>query len=244
MENELLTTVYNGSYWLDVTQNAVPKTPQQALTIQNIKDDMPIQLRVDTVTDYTALIISFFVSIITALISAGVTIIIVARSNKELQNTQIDLQSKLLVHEKERELHIVTSDKRQDWINSIRTDISSIISETYSSIYDPRIISNSRDINSDIILEFISNFKKVEELIFKVELFLNREEENHILLIDNLNDLRNHLTYFFNYNDNGMRVYIYKDQELLELIKSSIENIKLITQIIIKIEWEKIKTGK
>ena len=112
--------------------NQIPKN--QSLQIQNIDPNHPIQLKVDPITDYFALSVTITVSILTAIISAYVTIKIVTKSNEKLIESQELLQNNALKHNKEKELSVLTSKNRQDWINTLRTDISEIISK--SSVHD------------------------------------------------------------------------------------------------------------
>ena len=110
----------------------VNKTPEiQALEIQNTSAKEPIQLRVDPVTDYTALIITLGVSILVSSITAFVTIWLITRSNNKLigfQSTQnenqlqfqITQQGILLSHQKEQLKKEVRSKNRQDWVNNVR----------------------------------------------------------------------------------------------------------------------------
>lgn len=81
--------------------NKIPE--KQAIVLQNTDQNHPIQLRVDPVTDYTALWITVLASVVASIITAFLTIILVRNSNKILLKGQLE-QQKLLLDEQTRQL--------------------------------------------------------------------------------------------------------------------------------------------
>ena len=226
--------------------NNIPKT--QALVLQNTNQKEPIQLRVDPVTDYTALGITVFVSIITALLSAIVTICIVTRSNRDLIKNENAMQSKFLANERKKELDLIIAKNRQNWINAIREDIAKVTTKTKHTTHNLRaILQTKRDDEKEDYSDFILKYQEVEELIIKIELFLNRNKEDQISLIQKLNDLKSNLFQYSNLNLQwDKEYYLDKSNNILALKNSldqNVDDIKIITQDIIKTEWEKSKTG-
>ncbi|MHC3125636.1 hypothetical protein, partial [Acinetobacter sp. GN11] len=167
----------------------------QAFKVQNTDPLMPIQLRVDNVTDYLALAIPVIVSIITSLISAYVTIKSVTNSNGKLVESQEKLQENSFKNDRKKELDILTSKNRQDWLNSLRTDIAEIISQSSNIIHNLRatmqITYNTQQEQQDSLKfsnyynqldsldfsVFITSYQKVDSIISKVELFLNSDKK-------------------------------------------------------------------
>lgn len=237
--------------------NQIPST--QSMQIQNTNKEYPIQLRVDPVTDYTALGITVIVSIITALISAIVTIKIVTKSNEKLIENEKDLQKNALIHDKAKELAILTSKNRQDWINSLRIDISEVISKTSNIIhnlratlqltYQQQTMPNSSVTSKNIqdFSIFISSYQEVDSLISKVELFLNIDNIEQESLINELNTLKSNLLDFCNINLLPDNKFYNKSTEVLKLktgLSNNLSNISKKVKKIIKDEWEKTKIGE
>jgi hypothetical protein len=81
--------------------NNIPE--KQAIVLQNTDQTHPIQLRVDPVTDYTALWITVLASVLASIITAFLTIILVRSSNKILLKGQLE-QQKILLDEQTRQL--------------------------------------------------------------------------------------------------------------------------------------------
>lgn len=227
--------------------NQIPAT--QSLQIQNTNKEYPIQLRVDPVTDYTALGITVFVSIITALISASITILVVGRSNQKLIENENVMQSNALAHDKEMERAKLISKNRQDWINSLRSDMAEIISKTSNIIHNLRATSQitykqhteKSDINFGI---FITSYQEVDSLISKVKLFLNEENPEQFALIKELNIMKQDLLDFCNMNLHSDQ-YFYSHSDKVHDLKTRLSNnifeISYLVKIIIKSEWEKTK---
>lgn len=181
--------------------NQIPKN--QSLQIQNIDPNHPIQLKVDPITDYFALSVTITVSILTAIISAYVTIKIVTKSNEKLIESQELLQNNALKHNKEKELSVLTSKNRQDWINTLRTDISEIISKSTNIIHNLRAtlqVNHTQNNLTEDFSIFISSYQQVSSIIVKVELFLNLEKTPQKNLQDTLNQLKDDLMLFCNAN--------------------------------------------
>ena len=223
--------------------------PTQSLTLQNTNKEEPIQLRVDPVTDYTALGITVIVSIITAFVSAFITIKIVTKSNEKLIENEKFLQKNALLHDKEKELSVLTSKNRQDWINTLRIDISEIISQSTNIIHNLRAtlqVSHTESRSLEHFSIFISSYQQVSSIIAKVELFLNIDKPAQNDLQKVLNLLKDDLMKFCNANLAPDHLFYEKSVNVLQLknnISTHINDISKYTKIIIKEEWQKTKSG-
>ncbi|MNY93302.1 hypothetical protein D3C78_97120 [compost metagenome] len=230
--------------------NQIPST--QSLQIQNTNKEYPIQLRVDPVTDYTALGITVFVSIITALISASITIFVVGKSNKNLIENENNLQRNALAHDKIQEIAKLTSKNQQEWINSLRTDIAEIISKTSNIIHNLRatlqITNKQHTERSDLDFSiFISSYQEVDSLISKVELFLDEENLFQKELIDEISNLKSNLLEFCNINLYPDELFYNKTDRIVNLksnLSGNISQVLYLVKTIIKHEWKKTLRGE
>lgn len=99
----------------------INKLPEkQSFTLQNTDEKNPIQLRVDPVTDYTALTVTILASIIVSGITAAVTILLIRMSNNKLAQSQANLQNQMLEQQAELKRNEVKAQNRQEWINKVR----------------------------------------------------------------------------------------------------------------------------
>ncbi|AVH14354.1 hypothetical protein [Acinetobacter indicus] len=229
--------------------NQIPKT--QSLQIQNIDSSRPIQLRIDPVTDYLALSVTVIVSVVVAAISAYITIRIVTKSNEKLIESQKVLHERTLQHERDKELMILTSKNRQDWINTLRTDIAEAISQSSNITHNLRAalqisyIQGGHEKNTKDFSVFITSYQIVDSLISKIKLFLNNEKTEQNKLINELDELRENLMKFCNYNLSEDQEFYTKPEVKVvkKALEKNINNISKQTVDIIKNEWRKAKTG-
>lgn len=250
--------------------NQIPST--QSMQIQNTNKEYPIQLRVDPVTDYWALSITILVSIITALISAGVTVKIVTKSNKNMQINQNDLQREVLqsqsnlqsslldeqselqrnflLSERDKELDVIKSRHRQDWINDLRQDIAFILSKSNYISHDLRSIieidyKQNPNNTSFTYSEFIKEHGKLRAASLRVQLYLNMAETSHQQLFYSLEILTKLLEDLINEFFKPDEIIDHDDKALKLKEKIVINELKIIqiSQDIFKEEWEKIKAG-
>lgn len=240
--------------------NQAPKS--QALKVQNTDPQMPIQLRVDNVTDYLALAIPVIVSIITSMISAYVTIKSVTNSNGKLVESQEKLQENSFKNDRKKELDILTSKNRQDWLNSLRIDIAEIISQSSNIVHNLRATlelihkQNQTEEKPEKQTEkkdrpdfsiFITSYQKVDALISKVELFLNSDKKDQSDLLDELQELKDNLFSFCNmnlqpntsFNKEADKIFFLKNE-----LTDNIKNVSTITKKIIRQVWQKTKSGE
>ncbi|QDB82220.1 hypothetical protein [Acinetobacter pittii] len=233
------------------------QTPNiQAFKVQNTDPLIPIQLRVDNVTDYWALAIPVIVSIITSLISAYVTIKSVTNSNVKLVESQEKLQENSFKNDRKKELDILTSKNRQEWLNSLRTDIAEIITQSANIVHNLRATlqlvhkeneEKAEKQDSPDFSIFITSYQKVDALISKVELFLNSDKKDQSDLLDELNKLKSNLFDFCNTNlqpDTSFYAQGDKILNLKNLLTENIKNVSAITKKIIKQVWQKTKSGE
>ena len=143
----------------------------------------------------------------------------------------------------------VKSKHRQDWINSLRKDISLICTKSNYINYDLREILRIDHIqgsqSNKTFSEYIHEYGRIDSSHFNVKLFLNPKESDHINLDNEINMLKVNLKDFINHNlkpDNQ----INPDNYLLirNKIENNIAEITKLAQKIFKDEWERIKKGE
>lgn len=142
----------------------------------------------------------------------------------------------------------VKSKHRQDWINSLRKDISLICTKSNYITYDIREILRIEHIqnqdNKKTFSEYIYEYGVINSSYFNVKLFLNPKEDKHIILDSKINKLKENLMSFINENlksdDEISGDKILNDRKEIE---KNIDEITLLSQIIFKEEWERIKKG-
>ncbi|MDC5554967.1 hypothetical protein OHX01_18050, partial [Acinetobacter baumannii] len=99
-----------------IKYEVINKLPEkQSFTLQNTDEKNPIQLRVDPVTDYTALTVTILTSIIVSGITAAVTILLIRMSNNKLAQSQANLQNQMLEQQAELKRNEVKAQNRQEW---------------------------------------------------------------------------------------------------------------------------------
>ncbi|MDU7483729.1 MAG: hypothetical protein E7K90_20395 [Hafnia alvei] len=143
----------------------------------------------------------------------------------------------------------VKSKHRQDWINSLRKDISLICEKSNFIVYDLRTILKIEHIQNvgknNSLSAYIIEYGRVQSAYFNVKLFLNPVENNHIDLDAEINNLTKNLMIFININlvpDNEINPDTNK--EFRDKIANNIVKITELSQKIFKSEWIKIKKGK
>lgn len=110
-----------GNTDLNTSYQIVNNIPEkQSIVLQNTDKALPIQLRIDPVTDYTALWLTVLASVLVSALSAIVTIYLITRSNNSLINSQDKLQEKMLSQQAELKKNELISQNRQEWINKVR----------------------------------------------------------------------------------------------------------------------------
>ncbi len=142
----------------------------------------------------------------------------------------------------------VKSKHRQDWINSLRKDISLICTKANYISFDIREILRIEHIqnpdNKRTFREYICEYGKIDSSHFNVKLFLNPKEKEHIDLDGEINDLKNNLKSFINENlKPDIQISSGNYLKLREKIEGNIVKITTLSQSIFKKEWERIKKG-
>lgn len=241
--------------------NNIPE--KQALILQNTNKDLPIQLRVDPVTDYTALWITVFASVIASAITAVVTIFLVTRSNNNLIVSQRELQEKLINNQNKQQINELNSKYRQEWINDTRKLISNfafsasqLIPNLFSYLNSCIIVNKFKTSDSavdsmtssvDTMNANIENFKALSNLI---DLTLSKDNTIDREIYDLTKDI------LANYSNlHGIlcaKAHNNEFEEILQMtnmydydeankITQEIENIKEKTKVLLKTEWERVK---
>ena len=124
-----------------------------------------------------------------------------------------------------------TSEFRQEWINTLREDISKFIGQTHSVRQLVNINKTSEEKNetsNNVLLGSV----EMRELQSKIELLINPKEEKHIELVQLI-------------DDTIQKLQAHKD--IFEYKKTHQESIKKLTSLsqeILKEEWERVKKGE
>lgn len=145
------------------------------------------------------------------------------KSNKETVDKQLSFSKEIALAQIENAKNnalldfnkTVLSGNRQNWINELRELISKIL-----SVY--KAVSLKQDINRD-------EYEKLQFLITKIELMLNPNLDKEF--INSLHRL-----------ESCFLEILMKTNQVDEL-KEHIDNVKSLTQITLKREWEKVKKG-
>lgn len=239
----------------------VPK--QEYLLVENSKDDYPIELRIDSVTDYTALSFTLFVTVLTSTISALVTILLVLKSNNRLIESQNLQQQRLLTSQSHEQTKSIKSKYRQDWINSVRllmanylntssnlymfllTYINSLILKKYHNGSQEKTDKAHEDLIE--LVGKLNNYSIQIDLILSKSNILDREIVDltfeystlyHSLLTKLLNDFNNNI--FKKILDHK---YLFGISEVIRMQKIDIE-IKQKVKELLKNEWERVKNSE
>lgn len=213
--------------------NIVPN--KQAVILQNPDQNTPIQVKINQDTDYNALTLTLFVTILASLISAVVTVVLVTKSNKSLIRSQNENHIKQLDAQRQHQKSDVTSTNRQAWINSVRSILSEYL------FYATRIqIYMIQAINKDP--EGIINFKQALDVLDKnkilINLYFSKNESQIIDLMGEFIECSNGL--YQKLKINQPNLVSYKDEDFAELIKIRLKIISK-AQDILKEEWIRVK---
>lgn len=178
--------------------------------------------------------IAAIIGAIGALIAAGVAVI------GTLIVTHLTKKQRLSVEVKSRH--------RQEWINSLRKDISLICTKSNYIAYDIREILRidytQKSDNTKTFSEYILENSIITTAYFNVKLFLNPKETDHINLDNKIIELQCSLKDFINENfksDSQLSADILLKKR--EHIDTKINEITTLSQNIFKDEWERIKKG-
>ncbi|HBK2697031.1 TPA: hypothetical protein ACH7H9_004524 [Escherichia coli] len=178
--------------------------------------------------------IAAIIGAIGALIAAGVAVI------GTLIVTHLTKKQRLSVEVKSRH--------RQEWINSLRKDISLICTKSNYIAYDIREIlqidHTQRPDNTKTFSEYILENSIITTAYFNVKLFLNPKEIDHINIDNKITELQGYLKDFINENfksDSQLSSNILLKKR--KRIDTKINEITTLSQKIFKDEWERIKKG-
>ncbi|MDV8155665.1 hypothetical protein [Acinetobacter bereziniae] len=222
-------------------------TPEkQAILLQNTNKDLPIQIRVDSVTDYTALWITVFASIIASFIGALVTILLVKDSNKNLVKTQNEAQENLFSIQKKE----LNTKNRTERLNQIREHASNI---NLSSNLLPRMLldinlykyhpSSSLELGNRANTDFHAELKNFMKYNYNLRLYLVDKSDGERLIISLIEEFITTLTKIFP-NIFYIETYVswndfleHYDGKKLKILS---DKIAYAIEDYIKDEWDKI----
>ncbi|EOQ72995.1 hypothetical protein [Acinetobacter lactucae] len=233
----------------------------QTIVLQNIPPKGPIQLKIDSPTDYTALTITVAVSVITAIISAWITISLVDRSNRNLIKNQNKLQNDLIKSQVNQQKNEVNTRNRQEWIKEVRNMIAEFLQiATFSPIQSYDFISSAislykKEISEDRYRSTYDNNRKMiadlSNLGMRIEITLSKETQldreicelvNEIISL--LNDITSKYSQIideYKVKQNKLKAVEYIQHTDFLKMAENLELIKIKTQQLLKNEWERVK---
>lgn len=229
------------------TYQIVNKVPEkQAIVLQNTNKDYPIQLRVDPVTDYTALGITVLASVLVSIIAAMVTVLLVKDSNKNLVNTQRESQDNLFRMQK-IELNAKSRNERLNQIREFASNINLISNQIPRMMLDINAYKflhpSNPELSNKAITDFQMKLKNFMKYHYNLRLYLLDKSAGEELIISNIEEFIKTVSEIFpiifnieayvtwkNFNEDfeGNKLKLLSDK-----IANSIENY-------LKEEWEKI----
>ncbi|MGJ8757447.1 hypothetical protein ACSFV5_07305 [Acinetobacter sp. HC8-3S] len=117
----------------------------QTIILQNTDKNKPIQLKVNSDTDYVALTFSILASVIVSMIAAYVTIKLVTKSNTKLIENQCEQNKYLIANQNQLQSDLISSQNkmlksevksknRQEWINRVRDIMAETMTDGNSFI--------------------------------------------------------------------------------------------------------------
>ena len=131
-----------------------------------------------------------------------------------------------------KQIHASTvTANRQDWINNLRNLMAEFDSVAFEIL--PKKTYNDGSVDMGVLMTSIS---KLKYLLKKINLFLNPTEENAQKIIQTMNDIL--LSVIDSYDDDINKRKI-NGERFAEQQKEFI----IISQIILKEEWERVKRG-
>lgn len=236
-------------------------SPQQTIVLQNVPPKGPLELKIDSPTDYTALGITVTVSIITAIISAWITITLVDRTNRNLMKSQNKLQKELIESHITQQKNDISTRSRQEWIKEVRNITADFLQlATLIPLYSYEFISSGilfkkEEISEERYLSASDKNKKVisdlNNLGMKLDLTLSKDNEldreictliNEIMgLMQNITSRYISLVEEYKIKPDMLRANDYINHEDFYKMIKNIELIKIKTKQLLKNEWERVK---
>ncbi|WP_074163821.1 hypothetical protein [Acinetobacter baumannii] len=159
--------------------NSVTQKPN-VIILQNIDTAKPIQLKIDSPTDYYALGITVTVSLITAIVSAIVTIYLVDKSNKRLIDSQNEINRKQLESQITQQKNDVVTRNREERINNIRNLMAEYIALNQKLMPELPLMTNTY---------IVKRMQNIEGNEYIEQVIKNTELRNTILKMQNLIEL-------------------------------------------------------
>lgn len=246
-----------------IKYEVINKLPEkQSFTLQNTDEKNPIQLRVDPVTDYTALTVTILTSIIVSGITAAVTILLIRMSNNKLAQSQANLQNQMLEQQAELKRNEVKAQNRQEWINKVRNLFVTYFnhSESFPMLlqrnFSVRHAYNRKVIDyvehNKMALEYQNYKSELRRLALEIDITLSAKDpldreisnlvhnfyEKFLSLIDVLEEEIK--SKYVNQVNSMMTKDIESkilSKEMNDINKEILNKIK----ILLKLEWEKVK---
>lgn len=242
-----------------ISNNEILK--HQTIVLQNIPPKGPLELKIDSPTDYTALGITVAVSIITAIISAWITISLVDRTNKSLITSQNKLQKDLIKSQFDQQKNEVNTRNRQEWVKEVRNMMAEFIqlASTFpTQSYDfvsSSILVYRQEISEERYLAVCDNHRKhiaeLYNLSMRIDLTLSKTDtlDREICnLINGINSSILDITQKYSqiislYKNNStqpLAINYISDPSFI-LISQNLVLINIKAKDLLKTEWERVK---
>lgn len=237
-----------------------PIPEKEYLLIEHSKNNYPIELKVNSVTDYTALSVTLLITVLTSAIGAFVTIWLILKSNNKLVEGQNLQQQRLLQSQAHEQTKSIKSKNRQDWINSVRLLMANYLSTSsnlflFLMTYINSLILNKHhgssldkldkaQANLMDLVDKLNNYSIQIDLILSKSNILDRQIVD--LTVEYANLYKSLLSQLLsNINDNTFKnildhTYLSKTQEASRMQEINIE-IRQKVKELLKNEWERVK---
>lgn len=250
----------------------VDKLPEtQSLEIQNTSKDSPIQLNVDSTTDYWAVGATIFLSVFASIVAAWITVKLVSNSNTALINSQNNHQNKLLEQQniqhqnslkaqKEHQQREVLAKNRQEWINEVRKLIAQVVSDSQvliitagkenmtRKVNHSRVLTQQMDdnITPAAFLETVQILQNIDFQITYLDLLLSKDNKLDREIFDDLKSLNTALNSIYkSYYNHGTKLSASEMQTQIQpdfmQYHSSSNSLINKTKDLLKAEWQKVK---
>ncbi|HEN9540717.1 hypothetical protein ACT41N_00725 [Acinetobacter baumannii] len=246
--------------------NSVTKKPN-VIVLQNIDTAKPIQLKIDSPTDYYALGITVTVSLITAIVSAIVTIYLVDKSNKRLIDSQNEINRRQLESQITQQKNDVINRNIEERINNIRNLMAEYIALNQKLMPELPLMTNTyifkrmQNIEGNQYIEQVIKNTELRNTILKmqnlIELTLNKDNTLDNEIINHMKNIKKYYDAVNCYlNNEAKRIIASDDFENFNLFNveylsknhpnyndfySEIELIKEKTKLLLENLWSKLR---
>lgn len=184
-------------------------------------------------TEFLSLVIAFFAVVFSPLVQ-----IMISKRQLKVQTESLDKQLEAQIESLEKQLghQLISIDKqirstvlsknRQDWINSLRDNVSMFISSGFALL----LMTKKTQYN-----EIRAKIEELLQYSSKIKLLINPKEDDHANLVLKVDQVVYQVIGEFTAKNGN-------DKQGVEIAKTLINELIILSQIIFKREWERVKT--